>query len=84
MVDAQIEHILQRHSFWQEWQKAADRAGDLDTYLDELIAKSSPQWEGVNADEFMDMVRGREPGTITEHLATISEDWSFVLTEQDK
>jgi hypothetical protein len=52
MVDTQIEHILQRHSFWQEWQKAADQPA--------------------------------EPETIAEHLASISEDWNFVLTEQDK
>jgi len=25
-----------------------------------------------------------EPETITEHLASISEDWNFVINEQDK
>lgn len=79
MVDTQFEQILRAHSFWQEWQNAADRSGDVDTYLDSLIAKASPQWKGVDADEFMDMVRGREPETITEHLASVSEDWAVVL-----
>ena len=105
MVDSQVEQILRAHFFWQEWQNAADKSGDVDTYLDSLIAKASPQWKGVDADEFMDTVRGREPDylnmtpqemadvvsdklmvkfreeldkatpeTITEHLASVSED----------
>ena len=84
MIDTQVERILQRHSFWQEWQGAADKAGDIDAYLDDLIAKASPQWEGVDMDEFMDMVRGREPETITEHLTSVSEDWNFIINEPDK
>lgn len=28
--------------------------------LQELIKEASPSWEGVDADEFMNMVRGRE------------------------
>lgn len=80
MIDTQVEQILRAHYFWEEWQKAADRSGDVDTYLDDLIAKASPQWEGVDADEFMDMVRGREPETISEHLASVSEDWAVVLS----
>ena len=56
----------------------------VDEYIDGLIAKASPQWKCVDADEFMDMVRGREPETITEHLASISEDWNFIINEQGK
>ena len=66
MKDTDFEHDSRAHSFWQEWQAAADRAGDVDTYLDDLIAKASPRRQGVNADEFMDMVRGREPETFSE------------------
>ena len=84
MVDADFEKDSRAHSFWQEWQSAADKAGNVDTYLDSLTAKASPQWKGVNVDEFMDMVRGREPETITEHLASISEDWNFVINDQCK
>lgn len=32
MKDAQFEHISRAHLFWQEWQAAADRSGDPDTY----------------------------------------------------
>ena len=54
----------------------------VDEYIDGLIAKASPQWKCVDADVFMDMVRGRKHGTITEHLAAISEDWAVVLSEK--
>ena len=66
MKDTDFEHDSRAHSFWQEWQGAADRAGDVDTYLDDLIAKASPRRQGVDVDEFMDMVRGREPKTFSE------------------
>ena len=66
MKDTDFEHESRAHSFWQEWQGASDRAGDVDTYLDDLIAKASPRRQGVDVDEFMDMVRGREPKTFSE------------------
>lgn len=72
MADTDFERAMQAN------------AAPLDEYLDELIAKASPQWRGVDLDEFMDMVRGREPETITEHLASISEDWNFIINEQGK
>ncbi len=86
MKDTDFEHESRAHSFWQEWQGASDRAGDVDTYLDDLIAKASPQWQGADADEFMDMVRGREPETFSEAVAGSSPDWDFVIngeTEND-
>ena len=52
---------------------------DADTYLDSLIAKASPQWQGVDADAFMDIVRGREPETFSEAVAGISPDWGCVV-----
>lgn len=47
MVDTDFEKDSRAHSFWQEWQKAADQP--------------------------------TEPETITEHLASVSEDWAVVL-----
>jgi len=79
MKDTNFEKYSRAHSFWQEWQGAADRAGDVDTYLDDLIAAAAPQWQGVDTDEFMDMVRGREPETFSEAVADISPDWDFVV-----
>lgn len=67
MADTDFERAMQAN------------AAPLDEYLDELIVKASPQWQGVDVDAFMDTVRGREPETITEHLASISEDWAVVL-----
>ena len=32
-----------------------------EAYLNECIAKASKTWEGVDADKYMDEVRGREP-----------------------
>lgn len=79
MKDTDFEHDSRAHSFWSEWRGVADRAGDVDTYLYSLIAKTSPQWQGVDADEFMDMVRGREPETFSEAVAGSSPDWDFVI-----
>ena len=52
-------------------RKAADVAtlaklqGELerlkDAELQQMIDENATAWEGVNPDEFMDMVRGREP-----------------------
>ena len=70
MVDTDFERAMQAN------------LAPVDEYIDGLIAKASPQWKGVNADAFMDMVRGRESGTITEHLAAISEDWAVALSEK--
>lgn len=67
MVDTDFERTMQVN------------AAAVDEYLDGLIAKASPQWKVVDVDEFMDIVRGREPETISEHLASISEDWAVVL-----
>ena len=42
----------------------------IDTYIEHLIAKATPTWDGVDPDGFMDDVRGRHykmapvPGTI--------------------
>ncbi len=70
MVDTDFERAMQAN------------LAPVDEYIDDLIAKASPLWKGVDADAFMDMVRGREPGTITEQLAAISEDWAVVLSEK--
>ena len=75
MVDTDFEKDSREHLIFLEWQNA----DDPDAYLDRLIAKASPQWKGVDADAFMDIVRGREPETITEHLASVSEDWAVVV-----
>ena len=82
MKDTDFEQHSRAHSFWQEWQGAADRAGDVDTYLDDLIAAAAPQWQGVDTDEFMDMVRGREPESFSEAVAGSSPDWNFVINGQ--
>lgn len=79
MKDTDFEKDSRAHSFWAEWQRAADRAGEPGTYLDDLIAKAAPQWQGVDADEFMDMVRGREPETFSDAVADSSPDWCVVL-----
>ena len=78
MVDTDFEKDSREHLIFLEWQNA----DDPDAYLDGLIAKASPQWKGVDTDEFMDMVRGRKPETITEQLASVSEDWAVVLSEK--
>ena len=82
MKDTNFEKYSRAHSFWQEWQGAADRAGDVDTYLDDLIAATAPQWQGIDTDEFMNMVRGREPETFSEAVSASSPDWNFVINGQ--
>ena len=52
MVDTDFEKDSRAHSFWQEWQKAADQP--------------------------------TESETITQHLASISEDWNFIINDPDK
>jgi hypothetical protein len=87
MIDTDFERNSRAHSFWEEWQSAADKAGNLDTYLDNLIAKASPQWQGVDVDEFMDTVRGRESDNtqrregdeMSDYIASINPDWVFVV-----
>ena len=85
MVDTDFEKDSRAHCFWEEWQAAADQAGDTDTYLDDLIAKATPQWAGVDVDAFIDKVRGRErepdDNDLTAYLSSISEDWAYVLKD---
>lgn len=43
MNDTQFEQQSRAHSFWQEWQDAADRAGDPGTYDEVDYTDMTPQ-----------------------------------------
>ena len=54
MKDTDFEKYSRAHSFWQEWQGAADRAGDPDSY-------PNPQtWRTTHKGEEWDMSYKRE------------------------
>lgn len=51
-------------------------------YLNECIKASAPSWEGVDVDEFMDMVRGREPDIQQAHDEAVKENnaaWDSII-----
>lgn len=54
MNDTDFEKDSRAHSFWQEWQDAADRAGDPGTYLE------SQTWRITHKGEEWDMSYRRE------------------------
>ena len=45
-----------------------------EAYLNEKIAKASKSWEGVDVDNFMDEIRGREPVTDCHDLEEAAEN----------
>ncbi len=47
MKDTDFEHDSRAHSFWQEWQVAADRAGEPGTY-------SFPLWQPSTRGKMLD------------------------------
>ena len=48
------------YEFYRE-KMEADGMFDEDKYLEEKIKQATPNWSGVDADSFMDEIRGREP-----------------------
>ncbi len=95
MIDQDFEHNSRGHLFWEEWQAAANRAWDADTYLDDLIAKAAPQWAGVDVDAFMDNVRGREPepddstsrregDEMSDYIGSLYPEWALVIAPDEE
>jgi hypothetical protein len=72
MKDTDFEYDSRAHSFWKEWQGAADRAGDSDSWLN-YIGQETPAMLPV-------------PESFSEAVASSSPDWDFVVngtTEND-
>lgn len=66
MVDAYFEHIL----------------NDPDPYLSGLIAKATPKWEGVDADQFLNEIRG-EGDEMNDHIMSLYPEWAFVIAPDE-
>lgn len=53
-----------------------------DAELQQMIDENATAWEGVNPDEFMDMVRGREPDIQQAHDEAVKENnaaWDSII-----
>ena len=84
MKDTNFEKYSRAHSFWQEWQGAADRAGAPETFS-EAVANISPDWDfvvngaGLGKSDLMpkDMYSVYTPSA--DFSQVLSTDWFAVL-----
>jgi hypothetical protein len=56
----------------------------VDEYLDRLVKKASPSWQGVDPQQFMDEVRGRNAGLEWKKGAPKEDGIYVVVTKNDQ